>query len=41
MESRLLKNLHFAGEILDLAGPSGGYNLQAAFSTGYFVSENV
>jgi predicted Rossmann fold flavoprotein len=41
MESRLLKNLHFAGEVLDLAGPSGGYNLQAAFSTGYLVGETV
>ncbi len=41
MESRLLKGLHFAGELLDLAGPSGGYNLQAAFSTGYLVGEIV
>ena len=41
MESRLLKNLFFAGEVLDLAGPSGGYNLQAAFSTGYLVGESV
>ena len=41
MESRLLKNLFFAGEVLDLAGPSGGYNLQAAFSTGYLVGETA
>ncbi len=41
MESRLLKGLHFAGEVLDLAGPSGGYNLQAAFSTGYLVGETA
>jgi predicted Rossmann fold flavoprotein len=41
MESRLLKGLHFAGEVLDLAGPSGGYNLQAAFSTGYLVGESI
>jgi hypothetical protein len=41
MESRLLKGLYFAGEVLDLAGPSGGYNLQAAFSTGYLVGESV
>jgi len=41
MESRLLKGLHFAGELLDLAGPSGGYNLQAAFSTGYLVGDVV
>ncbi len=41
MESRLLKNLFFAGEVLDLAGPSGGYNLQVAFSTGYLVGESI
>jgi len=41
MESRLLPGLHFAGEILDLAGPSGGYNLQCAFSTGWLVAESL
>jgi hypothetical protein len=41
MESRLLKGLYFAGEVLDVAGPSGGYNLQAAFSTGYLVGESI
>jgi predicted Rossmann fold flavoprotein len=35
MESRLLPGLYICGEILDIAGPVGGYNLQAAFSTGY------
>ncbi len=34
MESRLVKNLYFAGEVLDIDGDTGGYNLQAAFSTG-------
>ena len=34
MESRLTSGLFFAGEILDIDGDSGGYNLQAAFSTG-------
>jgi predicted flavoprotein YhiN len=34
MESRLVGGLYFAGEVLDLDGPTGGYNLQAAFSTG-------
>ncbi|MDY0290316.1 MAG: NAD(P)/FAD-dependent oxidoreductase [Sphaerochaeta sp.] len=33
MESKLQKNLYFCGEILDIDGDSGGYNLQAAFST--------
>lgn len=41
MESRLCKGLFFAGEILDLAGPTGGYNLQEAFSTGRRVAESV
>lgn len=34
MESRLQSGLYFAGEILDIDGPSGGFNLQAAFATG-------
>ena len=34
MESRLVKNLYFAGEVIDVDGYTGGYNLQAAFSTG-------
>ncbi|EKE11405.1 MAG: hypothetical protein ACD_15C00084G0006 [uncultured bacterium] len=35
MRSRLVGNLFFAGEILDLDGPTGGYNLQVCWSTGY------
>lgn len=35
MESKIVKNLFFAGEILDLDGPTGGYNLQISWSTGY------
>lgn len=34
MQSRLVRGLYFAGEVLDLDAPTGGYNLQAAFSTG-------
>lgn len=34
LESRLVKGLFFAGELLDLAGPCGGFNLQWAFSSG-------
>ena len=34
MESKICKNLYFAGEIIDVDGPCGGYNLQIAFSTG-------
>jgi predicted Rossmann fold flavoprotein len=35
MESRLVRGLFFAGEVIDVAGRIGGYNLQAAFSTGH------
>ncbi|MEW6410983.1 MAG: NAD(P)/FAD-dependent oxidoreductase [Candidatus Zixiibacteriota bacterium] len=35
MQSRLVKGLFFAGEVLDIDGASGGFNLQAAFSTGW------
>ena len=35
MESRLVGGLYFAGEILDVDGYTGGFNLQAAFSTGF------
>lgn len=37
MESRVVSGLFFAGEILDVDGESGGYNLQAAFSTGFLA----
>lgn len=37
MESTIIPNLYFAGEVLDLHGPTGGYNLQIAFSTGYLA----
>jgi len=35
MESKLIKNLFFAGEVIDIDGYTGGFNLQAAFSTGF------
>ena len=41
MQSKRLPRLFFAGEILDLDGPIGGYNFQAAFSTGYLAAESV
>jgi predicted Rossmann fold flavoprotein len=37
MESKLVAGLYFAGEVLDLDGPIGGYNFQAAFSTGFLA----
>jgi predicted Rossmann fold flavoprotein len=41
MESKLVPGLYFAGEILDLDGPIGGYNFQAAFSTGMLAGLSV
>ena len=37
MESKLIKNLYFAGEVLDLDAVTGGYNLQIAWATGYLA----
>ncbi|MBQ3943378.1 MAG: NAD(P)/FAD-dependent oxidoreductase [Elusimicrobia bacterium] len=39
MRSKLIENLYFCGEILDVDGPTGGFNLQAAFSTGYLAGQ--
>ncbi|MFZ5946321.1 MAG: NAD(P)/FAD-dependent oxidoreductase [Bacillota bacterium] len=39
MESKLIPNLFFAGEVLDIDGYTGGFNLQAAFSTGYLAGQ--
>lgn len=41
MESRRSKNLFFAGEVLDIDGDTGGYNLQAAFSTGWLAGTSI
>ncbi len=41
MESKLVKGLYFAGEILNLDAPTGGYNLQIAFSTGWVAAEGI
>ena len=41
MQSRIVPGLYFAGELLDLNGPVGGYNFQAAFSTGWLAGESV
>ena len=39
MASRLVPGLFFCGEVMDLDADTGGYNLQAAFSTGYVAGE--
>lgn len=41
MESLIVPNLFLCGEVLDIAGPVGGYNLQAAFSTGYVAGNSA
>ncbi len=41
MESKLVSNLYFAGEVIDVDAYTGGFNLQIAFSTGHLAGENV
>lgn len=41
MASRLVSGLYFAGEVLDVQADTGGYNLQAAFSTGYVAGRSA
>ena len=41
MKSKLVDGLFLCGEVLDIAGPVGGYNLQAAFATGYVSGESA
>lgn len=41
MASRIVKGLFFCGEVMDIDADTGGYNLQAAFSTGYLAGEKA
>jgi hypothetical protein len=41
MESKLVPGLYFAGEVLDIDGDTGGFNLQAAFSTGFLAAHGI
>ena len=41
MESKKIKGLYFAGEVLDLDAVTGGYNLQIAWSTGYLAGTDA
>ena len=41
MQSRLYEGLYFAGEVVDVDGPCGGYNLQIAFSTGFLAGKSA
>ena len=41
MASRLVEGLYFAGEVIDVDADTGGYNLQAAFSTGWLAGRSA
>ena len=41
MESKVVPGLFFVGEVLDIDGDTGGYNLQAAFSTGFLAAKTI
>ena len=41
MESKLVKGLYFAGEVLDLDAETGGFNLQIAWSTGHLAGKSA
>ncbi len=41
MQSKLIKGLYFCGEVLDIDADTGGFNLQAAFSTGYLAGDSA
>lgn len=41
MESRIVPGLFFAGEVLDIDGDTGGFNIQAAFSIGYCAAQGI
>ena len=41
MKSKKVEGLYLAGEVLDIDGNTGGFNLQAAFSTGYLAGRSA
>ena len=41
MQSKRISNLYFAGEVLDIDGPTGGYNLTAAFATAHLAIDEI
>ena len=41
MESRLVKGLYFCGEVMDIHGDCGGYNIHAALSTGWLAGSHA
>ena len=41
MESKIVRGLYFAGEVIDVDGDTGGYNIQWAFSSGKAAAESI
>lgn len=41
MESKKIQNLYFAGEVIDIDGDTGGYNIQSAFSTAFLIASSL
>ncbi len=41
MESKIKSRLYFAGEVIDYDGDTGGFNIQAAFSTGKLAADSI
>ena len=41
MKSRIIDNLSFCGEVMDVDAFTGGYNVQIAFATGYVAGNNI
>ena len=41
MESKKVSNLYFVGEVTDIDGDTGGYNIQAAMSMGYIAAQAI
>ena len=41
MQSRICSDLYFAGEVLDIDGITGGFNFQAAWTTGYIAGKLI
>src|SRR6056297_2000687 len=41
MESKIVENMYFCGEMIDMDGDTGGYNIQMAFSTGFIAGKSV
>ncbi|CAI3551497.1 hypothetical protein CNEO4_100001 [Clostridium neonatale] len=41
MKSRIVENLSFCGEVMDVDAFTGGYNVQIAFSTGFIAGTNI